>query len=282
MTGVPRACRRTAGIVDRMLDDGLGGDDRLHLESCPVCAVAIAEARRFEIALSRSAGGLVEEPLPRSALDAPPLAAPRGAWGAPAFLLVAAAVVTIAVFATLSLVNLGRNVGSPAATPRPLAASLAVPGMSVEATKGALIDLGMACEPNVKEPAGLRCTGHDPRTGATLYASVNQAGPDGVAELKASMSVPEPRGAASKAPAMAAEPIKRGASDEAFLAFFEPLIRLPWANDLAADTGDLDGFVKATIGGVNGSCQCQRRIGEVRIVLEGAVGWSWDLLIARR
>ena len=282
MTEATRTCRRTAGIVDRVLDDGLGADDRLHLEGCPICAAGIAEARRFEIALSRSAGGLVEEPLPRSALDAPPVVVPRAGWGTPAFLLAATAVVVVAVLATLSVVNLGRNVGSPAATPRPLAASLAVPGMTVEAAQRALVELGMACEPNVTDPAGLRCTGRDPRTGATLYASVSQAGPDGVAELKASMSVPEPRSAPSKAPAMAAEPITRGASDEAFLAFFEPLIRLPWATDLNADTGDLDVFVKSTIGGVNGSCQCQRRIGEVRVVLEGAVGWSWDLLITRR
>ena len=274
-----RACRRTPRMIDRLLDDGLTGDDRLHLEACPACAMGLAEARRFEIALGRSAGDLVDEPLPRSALDAPTVAAPPSRARAPAVIVAAVGVVALAVVATLSALSLGRNVGGQNAAPEPFAASLAVPGMTIDATQRALLAAGLACEPNAEEPAGLSCSGRDQRTGATLYASVSQAGSDGVAMLKATMSVRDPH---AKSPEMGTEQVTAGASDDAFLAFFEPLAHLPWADDLAGDSGDLDEFVKRTIGGANGSCQCTHRIGEVQVVLEGAVGWSWDLVISLR
>jgi hypothetical protein len=68
-------------------------------------------------------------------------------------------------------------------------------------------------------------------------------------------------------------------SDEAFLAFVEPLAELPFTDP--GEISELRTFLERTIGGANGSCQCMRRIGEVRLVLEGSVGWSWDLGIAR-
>ena len=280
--GGPLTCRRTPRIIDRLLDDGLTAEDRQHVDACPACALGLARARRFEIALGRSAGDLVEEPLPRSALDAPPVGARPARAPTPAFLVAAVAVVALAVIVTLSALNLGRNVGSRSAAPEPLAASLAVPGMTMDATQRALLAAGLACEPNAKDVAGLSCSGRDQRTGATLYAGVSQAGRDGVATLKATMSVPEPRDPRAKRPQVGTEQMGAGASDDAFLAFFTPLSRLPWVDDPDADTGELDGFVKRTIGGANGSCQCTRRIGEVQVVLEGAVGWSWDLVISLR
>lgn len=278
MSGPLPSCRRTAGIVDRMLDDGLGGPDRQHIELCPTCAAALADARRFEIALSRSAGDLVEEPLPRSALDAPPLAAPRPGWRRPAFVLAATAVVVLAVAVATSLASLGRNVGEAAATLAPLDASLAVPGMTIDAAQDALRDVGMICAPNDKGAAGLRCTGHDPGTGASLLATVSRAGRDGVAELKATMSVPIDEAAmASKGPSMGIEQVSRRVSDDAFLAFFEPLAQVPFSDP--AEMDELETFLERTIGGANGSCQCVRRIGDVHVELEGSVGWSWDLVV---
>lgn len=280
MSGPLPPCRRTAGIVDRILDDGLSGEDRQHVELCPTCAAALAEARRFEIALSRSAGGLVEEPLPRSVLDAPALSPRQPRWRTPAFVLAATAVVVLAVAVATTLASLGRGVGGPDATLAPLDASLAVPNMSIDAARDALLETGMACVANDKGSAGLRCTGTDPATGASLHATVSRAGSDGVAELKATMSVPIDEAAmASKGPQMGTEQISRRVSDDAFIAFFEPLAELPFSD--RAQLGELDAFVTRIIGGANGSCQCVRRIGDVHVELEGSVGWSWDLVLRR-
>ena len=278
MSGLLPSCRRTLGIVDRMLDDGLGAEDRQHVEVCPTCAAALAEGRRFEIALSRSAGGLVEEALPRSALDAPALVAPRSHWRAPGFVLAATAVVVLAIAVATSLASFGRNVGEAAPTLPPLDASLAVAGMTLDAARDALMDAGMACVPNDKGAAGLRCTVHDAATGASLLATASRAGSDGVGELKATMSVPIDEAAmASKGPSMGIEQVSRRVSDDAFLAFFEPLAEVPFSDP--AEVDEVQAFLKRTIGGVNGSCQCVRRIGEVHVELEGSVGWSWDLVI---
>jgi hypothetical protein len=284
MSGPLPRCRRTPAIVERMLADGIAPEDRHHVDSCAACAAAVAEARRFEVALNRSAGALVDEPLPRSSLDAPPLAPPRRAWRRPAALLAATAVVSVAAVLTASLVDIGRDVGAPAATPAPLPADRAVPGMSVAAAEHALRDVGLACEAAKEQPAGLECSGRDAATGAMLYATLVRAGSDGVAELKASMSVrmEERASSSSKRPEMGTEQSTRRVSDDAFLSFFTPLVRLPFAEDRSADPGDLDRFVATTIGGANGSCQCERRIDDVRIVLEGSVGLAWDLLVMRR
>ncbi|MEO8510655.1 MAG: hypothetical protein ABI534_05370 [Chloroflexota bacterium] len=278
MSGSLPPCRHTAGIVDRMLDDGLGGEDRQHVEDCATCAAALAEARRFEIALSRSAGGLVEEPLPRSALDAPAIVPRRRRSRTPGFVLAATVVVVLAVAVATSLASLGRNVGEQVATLAPVDASLALPGMTVDGAQDALLEVGMACVPNDKGGAGLRCIGHDPGTGASLHAALTQAGSDGVAELKATMSVPIDEAAmASKGPQMGTEQVSRRVSDDAFVAFFEPLAELPFSD--GDELGQLEAFLERTIGGANGSCQCVRRIGEVHVELEGSVGWSWDLVI---
>jgi hypothetical protein len=84
---------------------------------------------------------------------------------------------------------------------------------------------------------------------------------------------------ASKGPQMGTEQISRRVSDDAFIAFFEPLAELPFSD--RAQLGELDAFVTRIIGGANGSCQCVRRIGDVHVELEGSVGWSWDLVVRR-
>jgi hypothetical protein len=107
-------CRRTAGIVDRIVVDALTDEDRTHAQSCADCGPVLARATRFDADLRQAARGLVVEELPRGILD-PGLA--RGLGGvdrersarafAPGLAGIAAALVIIVLAATSVIAPVG-------------------------------------------------------------------------------------------------------------------------------------------------------------------------------
>lgn len=62
-------CRRTAGLIDRIVTDVVTAGDREHAVTCPACGPVLARSVRFDDALRSAARSVVAEELPRGVLD---------------------------------------------------------------------------------------------------------------------------------------------------------------------------------------------------------------------
>ncbi len=65
----PAECRRTLGLIDRIVAEALTPADREHASRCPDCGPVLARAARFDDALRRTARAMAVEELPRGMLD---------------------------------------------------------------------------------------------------------------------------------------------------------------------------------------------------------------------
>lgn len=117
-----RECRRTRGLLDRLVSDRPTDDDLAHAPGCPSCGPVLARSATFDDELRRTARRLVVEDLPRGILD-PALAlraggAPRSPSLAPGFGVagVAVAIVLLATAVALGPGSTDPN-GSPTASP---------------------------------------------------------------------------------------------------------------------------------------------------------------------
>jgi hypothetical protein len=93
-------CRRTSGLIDRVVADRVTADDLNHADGCPSCTLVLARADRFDAELRKSAEGLVGERLPQGVLD--PQLAPRVIAGLPTMRRAAPGIGS--VFATIAVV----------------------------------------------------------------------------------------------------------------------------------------------------------------------------------
>ncbi len=96
-------CRRTHGMIDRVVDDEVTVDDRAHAVTCASCGPVLARAVRFEAELARATQRLVVEELPAGILEAGlagQVVGPRPARGVPFGLATAGAAVAVLVLAT--------------------------------------------------------------------------------------------------------------------------------------------------------------------------------------
>lgn len=62
-------CRRTSGVIDRIVADTLTPADREHASRCPDCGPVLARSVRFDDALRRTARSMATEELPSGILD---------------------------------------------------------------------------------------------------------------------------------------------------------------------------------------------------------------------
>jgi hypothetical protein len=119
-------CRRTQGLIDRVVDGTVTPDDRAHAAGCSSCGPVLDRAARFDDELRRTAQRLVVEDLPRGILDPTLESQLEGARRTRAFLpgfATAFAAVTILILATaVSLVP-----GGFMPTPSPLPSKAAGP-----------------------------------------------------------------------------------------------------------------------------------------------------------
>jgi len=127
-------CRRTPGLIDRLVEERASDEDRRHAATCAPCGAAMARAARFHDELQQSAQQLIAEDLPPGILD-PELNRQVGrvvglrSVGSGALAGVAA--LAVVVFATVvgirPVLMPGssptqpslQQVGGPSATPRP-------------------------------------------------------------------------------------------------------------------------------------------------------------------
>ena len=125
MTGPRRECGRTAGLIDRIVEDRVTDDDRRHATTCASCGPILARAARFDDELTRTTRRLVPEDLPRGVLD-PGLGgvegAPRMRGLAPGFAssVAAVAVAVLAIALVLRPGGPGGPASPPPLTPEPL------------------------------------------------------------------------------------------------------------------------------------------------------------------
>jgi hypothetical protein len=118
MRGAPRpSCPRTKGFIERIARDAVTPADREHAAGCASCGPVLATAARFDVALRRSARGLVDEPLPDGIFDPAILPHRPGAAGRralPDFAGIIAAVVILLMASSLGILP-----GGPSGTGGP-------------------------------------------------------------------------------------------------------------------------------------------------------------------
>lgn len=145
------ACRRTRGVIDRIVADTLTPADREHAATCPDCGPVLARSVRFDDALRRTARSMAAEALPAGILD-PGLAGGQGDLGgirrgsalrgfAPGLAGMAAAVMVVVLATGIALAPGG--IGGPTESP-PVESSFAAtlplfyPSAVIEAQLGGL------------------------------------------------------------------------------------------------------------------------------------------------
>lgn len=176
------ACRRTSGLIDRIVADTVTPADRDHAGTCGDCGPVLARAARFDDALRRTARAIAVEQLPPGILD-PGLAVAPGTVRRgtalrgfqPGLAGVAAAVAILILATGIALVPGG--LVNPRATPTaPTDTGLASAAPLFRPTAAIAADasvLKLACMPGGPLPT------HDARPGGperegVVCASVNE------------------------------------------------------------------------------------------------------------
>jgi len=159
-------CRRTFGLIDRLVDGRVTDADRRHAASCASCGPVLSRAAGFDDALRRSARALVAEELPRGILDqplagrSPGVASRRSAPGS-ASILAAVAVLLTATVIALAPGTAPVATPAPSATIGPTPTPAATPQTprfverfrSTDAIRGSLVKLGYRCNDGAPVPS---------------------------------------------------------------------------------------------------------------------------------
>jgi hypothetical protein len=161
-------CRRTEGILERLLDDvPLSTHDLAHLRTCGACAPASARVPGFNGALRFATQALVSEPIPPTVLDAEAMAPMREG---PSRLMLGAAGLAVVVAAGLAIAILRPDRGPEVAAPL---------GPALVAERQVIADLqsaGYACSELTVDPKAapvIEGTVCDPtRSDAPLFAAI--------------------------------------------------------------------------------------------------------------
>lgn len=122
-------CRRTRGLIDRLVVGRITDQDRSHAPACASCGPVLARAAAFDDELRRSARALVAEELPRGILDQSVGGADADAEGsvvsrrgAPGFAAIVAAVTILLIGTVIAL--------APGTGPEPTSTPTAEPTAS--------------------------------------------------------------------------------------------------------------------------------------------------------
>lgn len=163
-------CRRTPGLIDRVVDGRLTDEDRRHAPSCASCGPVLARAASFDDELRRSARALVVEELPRGILDQPLDRRSPGVVSRRASPGLAAILAAVAILLTATVIALAPGTGplpspSPSVEPGPPTAPASTPATtppvprfierfrSTEVIRGQLLKLGYGCNDGAPVPS---------------------------------------------------------------------------------------------------------------------------------
>jgi hypothetical protein len=182
-------CRRTPGLIDRLVAGRVTDEDRAHAASCGSCGPVLARAAAFDEDLRSSARGLVADELPRGILDQAIDGRAAGVVSRRAAPSFAAILATVAILLTATVIALAPGGGpepspstGPSSSPLPSPSPTSTGKPFVERFKstaaivGQLGKLGYACN----DGAPLESIGPGPDAvikDAAVCAAPDTAGP---------------------------------------------------------------------------------------------------------
>jgi hypothetical protein len=171
-------CRRTLGVIDRIVAGTLTATDREHAATCPRCGPVLARSVQFDDALRRTARSMAGEELPRGVLDPGLAGGPGGVRRGPALRSFApglagmAAAIAILILATGIPLPPGAIVNPTVSAP-PVESSLASTAPLFRSSASIASDLRgqkYVCNPGNPIPTSTSSLGRAEREGVVCEA----------------------------------------------------------------------------------------------------------------